>query len=155
MRPPASFFADPLTAVRGRWGRCHGTFGFRIWRAETGTLIIKYLPARTGFQVFAWAGRAPPSQQKVTLVPVSKKRKKQGRPVEAEDTTIASWTDGIPTSPSWWAPTFVTLMLLGLVWLVVVYMTNFAYPIPKVGNWNLAVGFGLMFAGFIMTLRWR
>lgn len=88
-------------------------------------------------------------------MPVSKKRKKQGHTVEPEDTSISSWTDGIPMSPRWWAPTFVTLMLLGLAWLVVVYMTNFAYPIPKVGNWNLAVGFGLMFVGFIMTLRWR
>ncbi|MDO5722691.1 MAG: cell division protein CrgA [Actinomycetaceae bacterium] len=88
-------------------------------------------------------------------MPESKKRKKKGQTVQAEDTSIPSWTDNIPLSPTWWAPVFITLMLLGLVWLVVVYMTNFAYPIPKAGNWNLAVGFGLIFVGFLMTLRWR
>ena len=28
-------------------------------------------------------------------------------------------------------------------------------PIPGVGHWNLAVGFGLLMAGFVMTTRWR
>lgn len=87
-------------------------------------------------------------------MPESRKRKKHGRVVE-EDTSISSWTDGIPLSPSWWAPTFVTFLLLGLVWLVIYYMSGGLYPIPKVGNWNLAVGLGLMMVGFIMTLRWR
>lgn len=88
-------------------------------------------------------------------MPVSKKRKKDGHAVEAEDTSIKSWTDGIELSPSWWAPTFVTLMLIGLVWLVVVYMTGFKYPIPGAGNWNVVAGFAFMFTGFLMTLRWR
>ncbi|MDO5728426.1 MAG: cell division protein CrgA [Actinomycetaceae bacterium] len=87
-------------------------------------------------------------------MPESRKRKKHGRVVE-EDTSISSWTDGIPLSPPWWAPTFVTFLLLGLVWLVVYYMSGGLYPIPRVGNWNLAVGLGLMMVGFIMTLRWR
>ena len=47
----------------------------------------------------------------------SKKRKKDGREV-SDDTEIHSWTEGIPLSPRWWAPAFVTLLLLGLVWLI-------------------------------------
>lgn len=87
-------------------------------------------------------------------MPESRKRKKHGRVVE-DDTSISSWTDGIPLSPSWWAPTFVTFLILGLVWLVVYYMSGALYPIPKIGNWNLFIGLGLMMVGFLMTLRWR
>lgn len=87
-------------------------------------------------------------------MPESRKRKKQGRPVQ-EDTEIQSWTDGIPMSPSWWAPTFVTLLVVGLLWLVIYYMTGAQYPIPKIGNWNLGIGLVFMLAGFVMTMRWR
>lgn len=63
-------------------------------------------------------------------------------------------------SPRWWAPTMVTLMLLGLVWVVVFYLSSGSWPIShigsfQVGNWNLLVGFGLMLVGFGMTARWR
>jgi hypothetical protein len=54
----------------------------------------------------------------------------------------------------------VTLMLLGLVWVVVFYLSSGSWPIShigsfQVGNWNLLVGFGLMLVGFGMTARWR
>ena len=53
----------------------------------------------------------------------SKKRKKNGHEVE-DDTEIQNWTDGIPLSPAWWAPTFVALMILGLLWVVVYYISS-------------------------------
>ena len=84
----------------------------------------------------------------------SKKRKKNGHEVE-DDTEIKNWTDGIPLSPVWWAPTFVTLMIVGLLWVVVFYIYQGVYPIPKIGQWNIAVGLGTMMVGFLMTLRWR
>ena len=84
----------------------------------------------------------------------SKKRKKNGHEVE-DDTEIKNWTDGIPLSPAWWAPTFVTLMIVGLLWVVVYYISQGTYPIPKLGAWNIAVGLGTMMVGFLMTLRWR
>lgn len=87
-------------------------------------------------------------------MPESKKRKKNGR-VASEDTEIKSWTDGIPLSPAWWVPTFVTLLILGLVWLMVYYISGAKFPIPGIGAWNMGVGIGLMLVGFIMTLRWR
>jgi hypothetical protein len=49
----------------------------------------------------------------------------------------------------------VTVMLLGLVWVVVFYLTSGAWPIAAAGNWNLAIGFGLMLGGFGMTAGWR
>ncbi len=58
-------------------------------------------------------------------------------------------------NPSWWAPVFVTLMLLGLLWIVVFYITSGAFPVAAFGYWNLVAGFGLLIAGFAMTMRWR
>ncbi|HMO11073.1 MAG TPA: cell division protein CrgA [Actinotalea sp.] len=58
-------------------------------------------------------------------------------------------------SPRWLVPTMVTLMVLGLVWVVVTYLTNAQWPVPGVGQWNLAIGFVLMIAGFALTTRWR
>ena len=71
------------------------------------------------------------------------------------DNEIHAWTDGIPLSPVWWAPVFTTLMIVGLLWIVVFYISGATLPIPKIGQWNLAVGGGIAFVGFLMTMRWR
>ena len=48
------------------------------------------------------------------------------------------------------------LMVLGLVWLVVYYLWGSSIPfIAGLGNWNFAIGFALMIAGLLMTMRWR
>jgi hypothetical protein len=49
----------------------------------------------------------------------------------------------------------VALMLLGLAWVVTYYLSSGRVPIHAIGQWNLAVGFGLMLGGFGMTARWR
>jgi len=38
---------------------------------------------------------------------------------------------------------------------VVFYLSQQDYPIPSIGYWNLALGFGIMLTGFGMTTRWR
>ena len=58
-------------------------------------------------------------------------------------------------NPSWWAPVMVGLMVLGLAWVVVTYLVGASYPIPGIGNWNIAIGFVIMLSGFAMTMRWR
>ena len=89
----------------------------------------------------------------------SKKRDHESRVekrAKAEsDNEIHAWTDGIPLSPVWWAPVFTTLMIVGLLWIVVFYISGATLPIPKIGQWNLAVGGGIAFVGFLMTMRWR
>ena len=47
------------------------------------------------------------------------------------------------------------VLILGLLWVVVYYISQGIYPIPKIGQWNIAVGLGTMMVGFLMTLRWR
>ena len=59
-------------------------------------------------------------------------------------------------NPRWLVPTMLGLMILGLLWIVTTYITAPDYwPIPPLGQWNLAVGFVLLFAGFGLTTRWR
>jgi hypothetical protein len=49
----------------------------------------------------------------------------------------------------------VAVMLLGLVWVVVFYLSSGAWPLSAIGNWNLGIGFGLILGGFGMTAGWR
>ncbi len=58
-------------------------------------------------------------------------------------------------NPSWWVPTMLALMIAGLAWVVTTYIMRGDYPVPGIGNWNLAIGFTLMISGFAMTMRWR
>lgn len=58
-------------------------------------------------------------------------------------------------NPGWFVPLMVGLMLVGLAWVVTFYITQQEYPIPSLGQWNLAIGFGLAMAGFAMTTRWK
>lgn len=58
-------------------------------------------------------------------------------------------------NPGWWAPMMVGLMVLGLVWLVVFYLSSAKFPIPGISYWNMVIGFVLLMAGFAMTTRWK
>ncbi len=58
-------------------------------------------------------------------------------------------------SPSWYAPVMVTLLVLGLAYIVVFYLTESRFPIGALGAWNVVVGFGVIMAGFVMATRWR
>ena len=58
-------------------------------------------------------------------------------------------------NPVWFLPVMVGFMLLGLAWVLVFYLSNGVLPIPGVGAWNLAIGFGIALIGFLMTTRWR
>ena len=49
----------------------------------------------------------------------------------------------------------IGLMLVGLVWVLVFYLSGMQFPIPDIGPWNLVIGFGIAFLGFLMTTRWR
>jgi hypothetical protein len=49
----------------------------------------------------------------------------------------------------------VVLMLLGLAYIVLNYLAPNLAGIRSLGNWNFAVGFGLMIGGLGMAVRWR
>jgi len=89
-------------------------------------------------------------------VPESKKRKKKVTRVTSAPAPTVTSADLKP-NPAWFLPVLLGLMILGLVWIVIFYVTagGLRLPIPALGNLNLLVGFLLIIAGFVMTTRWR
>jgi Cell division protein CrgA len=92
-------------------------------------------------------------------VPESRIRRK------AAYTSPPKASGGPKVNPPWFVPVMVGLMILGLAWIVVFYLTQGQYPVPTVplgdgkewtpGNWNLVAGFAFVLAGFVMTTRWH
>jgi hypothetical protein len=52
-------------------------------------------------------------------------------------------------------PFMVACFVLGLLWIVVFYLSSSKYPVPAIHNWNMVVGFGLIIGGFIASMRWK
>ncbi|WP_166857462.1 MULTISPECIES: cell division protein CrgA [Actinomyces] len=68
------------------------------------------------------------------------------------------------SSPRWYAPTMVGLMIVGLLWVVVTYLFQGRYPLPYFTqhhgsdwliNGNLYIGFAVILIGFLGLLRWK
>lgn len=77
------------------------------------------------------------------------------RAAEAERTrTTRRRVAAVAPNPAWLAPTAVTLLLLGLVYLVTYYLSSATLPLP-IGDWNLLAGFGIMILGGALLMRWR
>ncbi len=74
---------------------------------------------------------------------------------QAEETRrVEKSIENTKSNPAWLVPLFCFFLLLGLAWVVVYYLSG-SYPIPNIGAWNLAIGFAIMFLGFIMSMWWR
>jgi hypothetical protein len=59
-------------------------------------------------------------------------------------------------SPVWVGPVIVALLVVGLGWIVVYYVTENGVPgLSALGNWNLVIGFGLVIGGLTLATRWR
>jgi hypothetical protein len=95
-------------------------------------------------------------------VPKSKVRKKVASSSASASThaneAAAAATRAHVAAPS--SPIYIGIMLglmvLGLVWLVVYYLWGASIPfVADLRNWNFAIGFTLMIAGLLMTMRWR
>lgn len=90
-------------------------------------------------------------------MPKSKVRKKADAPIRPQASVPAR---AMRPSPTWYPIVMAVLLLLGLAYLVVYYLTNSGTS-PRVpvmadlGGWNFAVGFGLMLLGLVMAVRWR
>jgi len=71
------------------------------------------------------------------------------------DSHVEQPEGGSAPNPVWFKPIMLGLMLIGLVWIIVFYLSGQLYPIPGLQGWNLVIGFGIAFVGFLMTTRWR
>ena len=56
--------------------------------------------------------------------------------------------------PRWYKAVMFSLLILGLLWIVVYYLTQGLFPIPQAAGWNILIGFGIALVGFLMMSRW-
>ncbi len=85
-------------------------------------------------------------------MPVSRKRKK----VAYTPPSSATGPKKRKPSPVWLAPLMLALFGIGVLWLVVFYITQGDMPLVSgLENWNLLVGFGFIIAGFGLSTQWR
>ena len=77
-------------------------------------------------------------------------RTKPSKPARAEPTSGEE-----APNPVWFKPVMFGFMLVGLAWIIVFYVSQGRLPIPDLGSWNILIGFGIAFVGFLMTTRWR
>ena len=95
---------------------------------------------------------------------------KAAKALEEESRAAANRVSRTPTkvkdtaSPRWYDPTMMTLMVIGLLWVVTTYLFNGLYPLPYFAkhhatdwlfNGNLYIGFLIMMSGFLGLLRWK
>jgi hypothetical protein len=85
-------------------------------------------------------------------MPESRKRKKkEDRLTQVEVAPL----DETVESPKWLVPVMITSFIIGLIWIVIFYMTETLYPIPDIGAWNMMIGFVFIGVGFTLATRWR
>ena len=91
----------------------------------------------------------------------AKRTSRSGNPAKRasgrKTSTYSSADHGKVTRPNprWFLPVMLGILLLGLAWLIVFYISSGKWPVEAWGNWNLLVGFGIMVVGLGMSTRWR
>jgi hydrogenase-4 membrane subunit HyfE len=90
-------------------------------------------------------------------VPKSKVRKKPDAPLRSSAQLPSR---ALAPSPTWYPIVMAAVLLLGLAYMVLYYLTSSGtdphVPIMAgLGAWNFAVGFGVMLLGLVMAVRWR
>ena len=93
-------------------------------------------------------------------MPESKKRKQPDRAARSSSGAAAARPMRKKgPSPRWLAPLMLALFGIGVLWLVVFYITQGRMGgLPYASewdNWNLLVGFGFIIAGFGLSTQWR
>ena len=93
-------------------------------------------------------------------MPKSKVRKKNdftANPVSRTPVKVKAGPSSV-----WFVVLFVSLMLIGLVWLLVFQLAASGFDTPSalqwmanLRPWNYAIAFGFMITGLLLTMRWR
>jgi hypothetical protein len=81
-------------------------------------------------------------------VPKSKARKKAVY-------TPPTKTQTVKVSPRWLAPVMVASWIIGVAWIATYYIAPSLPVIGSLGNWNLAIGFGIIIFGVVLSTKWR
>lgn len=144
---------------------CHGGGSLVLSRSnrEPGNLQLERIVLAMGGTGFAFhtaslayrsdnplAGSVRRLKTEGDAVPVSKTRRKNHNPQDGGEARTYD-----KPLPKWYKPVMFGLMLLGLVWIMVYYISQTLFPIPMIGGWNIVIGFGIAMVGFFMTTGWR
>ena len=78
------------------------------------------------------------------------RQKKNASPADSELET----RDDAP-NPVWFKPIMFGFMIVGFLWLITFYVSKGALPIAALESYNILIGAGVLFIGFLMTTRWR
>ena len=87
-------------------------------------------------------------------MPKSNVRKKKVYTPPAELRPTQATTTKKP-SPVWVPALAVSLIVVGIAWLVTFYLSQGQYPVYSWRYWNLAIGFGAMVAALGVLSKWR
>jgi hypothetical protein len=91
-------------------------------------------------------------------MPESTSRRKSAPKKEAVRPAIVGEEQG--ENPTWYKVTMFGLMIIGLIWILVFYISSAQYPLGSasfldLSNWNILIGFGIAMIGFVMTTKWK
>lgn len=79
------------------------------------------------------------------------KAQRDARPKKVKSQKIKA-----PSSRRWVPPTFITVGLLGVAWLITFYVAGTQIPLMSdLGNWNILIGMGGMAAAFGIATLWK
>jgi len=63
---------------------------------------------------------------------------------------------GMPGERRWVPPVFVTVLLLGVAWIVVANIAAGSIGfMATLGQWNILIGMGLIAVSFILMTQWK
>lgn len=85
---------------------------------------------------------------------LAREAKRRQKELAKRDQQAHAYASEESPNPVWFKPVMFGLMLAGLLWIILYYIT-LSLPLPAVGQGNILIGFGLIMAGFLMTTRWR
>lgn len=88
-------------------------------------------------------------------MPESKVRKSASASQRRSDPKPVKTRIKAPGSRRWVPPTFITVGLLGVAWLITYYVAGQYIPfMTDLGNWNILIGMGGMAAAFALATLW-
>lgn len=94
-------------------------------------------------------------ESKVRKEAANKKKNAASRE-RAEKKAAKQRTTRIPGSGRWVPVTFITLGLLGVLWLICYYVLSPYIPFfADLGGWNILIGLGLMGGAFAVATLWK
>jgi len=81
-------------------------------------------------------------------------REPQGQVTQVKRTS-GRYTPATPknakVSPAWWGPTFLILLVVGVLVILMNYLSVFGHP----SGWGLLIGLVIIAGGFAMATRYR